>query len=455
MIPTNLLSMLNFLKLNPKNLVGTAKHGNGDVLLCGGYKSTSGLEKEEAESITFPAVSVCNFNRIRVDNGPDGNSKNKRPPIGAPLLISEGRHLFRCSNDAQSSKRSSSKRKKDKQRFLTKFYKMDKKTRFKNGHHPSNFVSNCFFNRKICPGNFTTHFQNLRYGNCVIFNKQTQEIDPLSVSRIGPWSGLVLDLYLDTSFYSSTTETLDARVVIHDPEETPSPEEHGFNVDPSNEVSVSLRQSVMYRLPAPFREKCFDYKTHQGSSVKNQKDCVKTCIQIENFAKFGCTDTHKTLNVISNLTQCSLTNQTQMCCLNDVLDEMSSFGPTCDCPLPCRSVSYNELLSKAKWPSNAYIWKKSLSLQGIRKDRVRLNIFYSSLERTVYKQKAKFEDFELLSFLGCELGLWTATAGSDVVQSGRPIFDYFSQHLWTYIGNNTANVVFQMVKRLWLIRIDQ
>ncbi|GFV65501.1 hypothetical protein TNCV_1737381 [Trichonephila clavipes] len=48
-----------------------------------------------------------------------------------------------------------------------------------------------------------------------------------------------------------------------------------------------------------------------------------------------------------------------------------------------------------------------------------------------------------------------ATAGSDVVQSGRPIFDDFFQHLWPYIGNNNANVVFQMVKRLWLIRIDQ
>ncbi|GFV85569.1 hypothetical protein TNCV_3773931 [Trichonephila clavipes] len=49
----------------------------------------------------------------------------------------------------------------------------------------------------------------------------------------------------------------------------------------------------------------------------------------------------------------------------------------------------------------------------------------------------------------------TTTAGSDVVQSGRPSFDDFFQHLWSYIGNNTANVVFQMVKRLWLIRIDQ
>ncbi|GFV18504.1 hypothetical protein TNCV_4469401 [Trichonephila clavipes] len=51
--------------------------------------------------------------------------------------------------------------------------------------------------------------------------------------------------------------------------------------------------------------------------------------------------------------------------------------------------------------------------------------------------------------------LKTATAGSDVVQSGRPIFDDFFQHLWPHIGNNTANVVFQMVRSLWLIRIDQ
>ncbi|GFS99198.1 hypothetical protein TNCV_1600401 [Trichonephila clavipes] len=50
---------------------------------------------------------------------------------------------------------------------------------------------------------------------------------------------------------------------------------------------------------------------------------------------------------------------------------------------------------------------------------------------------------------------WTATAGSDVVQSWASNFDDFLQHLWPYIGNNTANVVFQMVKRLWLIRIDQ
>ncbi|GFX44495.1 adhesion G protein-coupled receptor B2 [Trichonephila clavipes] len=75
----------------------------------------------------------------------------------------------------------------------------------------------------------------------------------------------------------------------------------------------------------------------------------------------------------------------------------------------------------------------------------------------VWCPKAIAKDKHNLVALHFKYDFWhrTATAGSDVVQSGRPIFDDFFQHLWPYIGNNTANVVFQMVKRLWLIRIDQ
>ncbi|GFX20757.1 hypothetical protein TNCV_78141 [Trichonephila clavipes] len=65
------------------------------------------------------------------------------------------------------------------------------------------------------------------------------------------------------------------------------------------------------------------------------------------------------------------------------------------------------------------------------------------------------DNYEVLGTNASDRSRRTATAGSDVVQSGRPIFDDFFQHLWPYIGNNTANVVFQMVKRLWLIRIDR
>ncbi|GFT54865.1 acid-sensing ion channel 3 [Nephila pilipes] len=170
---------------------------------------------------------------------------------------------------------------------------MDEETRRKNGHEPFEFIKSCLFNRKICAENLTTYIQSLRYA----------------------------------------TESFGARVVIHDPNKTPSPEEQGFNVGPGNEISVSLRQRVMYRLPTPFRDHCVDYEKREGSSVRSQKDCVRTCIQTENFAKCGCID--QTLDVMNNLRHCTLTNQMQMCCLNDVLEKMSNSGPTCDCPEPC------------------------------------------------------------------------------------------------------------------------
>ncbi|GFV74699.1 hypothetical protein TNCV_1178361 [Trichonephila clavipes] len=91
------------------------------------------------------------------------------------------------------------------------------------------------------------------------------------------------------------------------------------------------------------------------------------------------------------------------------------------------------------------------------------NSVYATLRPEVYEQMfrsgapQRFSALILRFPLRAAVAQWsrTATAGSDVVQSGRPIFDDFFQHLWPYIGNNTANVVFQMVKRLWLIRIDQ
>ncbi|GFU90767.1 hypothetical protein TNCV_4869991 [Trichonephila clavipes] len=79
---------------------------------------------------------------------------------------------------------------------------------------------------------------------------------------------------------------------------------------------------------------------------------------------------------------------------------------------------------------------------------------YQRRSATTWRPDPPAVDWYLTDVTHTEID-WTATAGSDVVQSGRPIFDDFFQYLWPYIGNNTTNVVFQIVKRLWLIRIDQ
>ncbi|GFX05099.1 hypothetical protein TNCV_4460441 [Trichonephila clavipes] len=101
--------------------------------------------------------------------------------------------------------------------------------------------------------------------------------------------------------------------------------------------------------------------------------------------------------------------------------------------------------------------RKKVGYQITRYDGVR---FAKTFARSVITGLFPVEIPEVADNLGAlhfKYDFWhmTATAGLDVVQSGCPIFNDFFQHLWLYIGNNTANVFFQMVKRLWPIRIDQ
>ncbi|GFU65784.1 hypothetical protein TNCV_5059181 [Trichonephila clavipes] len=108
----------------------------------------------------------------------------------------------------------------------------------------------------------------------------------------------------------------------------------------------------------------------------------------------------------------------------------------------CHSVQDSELAVQDLWAPSA---------SGQHKVSNQLNAGpCGGMTDCVKKEQLELAIWRYLS--GDNNSVWT---GSDVVQSERPIFDDFFQHLWPNIDNNTADVVFQMVKRLWLIRIDQ
>ncbi|GFX50816.1 acid-sensing ion channel 4-A [Trichonephila clavipes] len=397
---TATISKLFWLLVLIVGIIGSCYKGYKFFYLYFLYPTVFTLSIKHEQNLKFPAVSICNLNRLKLRlevGSPPVDPENE----GTPLLFSERQNLFNCKNGQNISWNEKSKAERD---ILIEYYEMNETARFEEGHHPSDFMTKCFFNGRFCPQNRITFFQNIRYGNCITFNGRKKEMEPLTISDIGYNTGLILELDLETLFYQEYSKTAGARVIIHDPHETPAPEDHGFNVSPGYEVSVSLRQSVIVRLPAPFRDRCVDYLTREGSSVTNQKDCVRTCIQTEIFLKCGCID--QTLNVRNDINPCNLINGTQMCCLDETLKEMAAYGPPCDCPQPCESISYNEVLSTAVWPSKAWFSKNSYIFNYYRNEKLRLNIFFSNLETSVFKQKPKFEGFELINYLGCELGLW-------------------------------------------------
>ncbi|XP_055932779.1 degenerin mec-10-like [Argiope bruennichi] len=276
--------------------------------------------------------------------------------------MSERRSLFSCKNGTTSSD--------DMRRALKKYYLSSAKVRYSIGPKPKQLIRKCTFDNKLCSENDIILFQNFRYGNCITFNKRRKDAHLLTTAKTGPGTGLVLDLSVNIGDYWRYTESIGVRVVIHDPDATPSSEDEGFNVSPGYEISISLKQTVNHRLPAPFKDKCFNYKVGEKSSASNKNECIRACIQAQNYAQCGCID--QTLTVTNDLSPCNLLNNTEMCCLNEVLDNMANIGPICDCFLPCKSVQYNEVL----------------------------------LEKIVYEQKPMFEGSEIFGYLGGELGLW-------------------------------------------------
>ncbi|KAF8793536.1 Acid-sensing ion channel 4-A like protein [Argiope bruennichi] len=360
----------------------------------------------QKKSLEFPAVSICNLNRFK-----SRQRECSTTPIfvqdnetGTPLLFSERRSLHYCNsgNGAQSKEDTNYQNLK----FMKEYYEKDEMTRLMMGHFPMAMIRHCSFNGKKCSWFDLDYITNYRFGNCLLFNRQNKGKKALRIEETGVGEGLLLDLNLQAFDYLNITETVGAKIIIHDPRYNPSPEEEGFYVSPGFETLVSLKQKYVSRLSTPYRDRCINYEKQPDSSMLNKYQCIRKCIQEQNYAKCGCTD--QTLDSMSNLKSCDILNKTHACCLDAVVDGMALSGPTCDCPLPCRSVIYKEEISRSRLPLKRmeYLIMQDGSKCRINQGLLRLNIFYSSLERLEYKQRPMWQIEELLSYFGNELGLW-------------------------------------------------
>ncbi|GFS51847.1 degenerin mec-10 [Trichonephila clavipes] len=364
------------------------------------------------QHLEFPSVSICNLNRMKMVSEECDKRKTKlpeelRPPEGRPIMISESRNLYHCrkiQGDVNIRDRSEYM----KLRFLMSYYGMNKQKRFEKGHNISDFIEECSFDGKSCSLYPSTYFTNLFFGNCFTFNNRVPNEELLQISKTGVGTGLNLKLNIESCYYLPTTHTMGVKVIIHHPNEFPNPEEDGLILIPGYESLISLKQTVTHRLRNPYQDRCLDYNTQEKHFFGSHNNCIRACIQKQNIAKCGCYD--QSFSLMNNVRPCRILNESESCCLDDVLANMSQ--KMCNCPLPCFSFSYKEMLSRSILSSKVFLSKDNVTASKralkeiFMKDILRVNIFYSSLERLVYKQQPQWRDTEVLSYIGNQLGLW-------------------------------------------------
>nr|XP_015903602.2 amiloride-sensitive sodium channel subunit alpha-like [Parasteatoda tepidariorum] len=294
--------------------------------------------------------------------------------------------------------------------FLTRYSLLDKEKRKSIGEQASSFIRNCSINGAICSIEEFSFVQSFRHGNCYTFNKRKKsDLNPLvaSMNKLNLGLELVLDLHLKQ--YMRETQTIGAKILIHHPKDEPNIEEEGITISPGFETSISISKMQIVRLPYPFRDQCIQYELDNKYPFCNQQDCVRSCIQ--NFNKLACGCTDPTISKADDTKPCNISNATDVCCLDKVLEDLTADKFSCDCPFPCHSVGYDVQISYAKWPSNAFGYSRKYNMinankNSIAKNQAALKLYFSDFRLTSYFLKPKYEKSEIFSHLGSELGLW-------------------------------------------------
>ncbi|KAJ8022808.1 Amiloride-sensitive sodium channel subunit alpha [Holothuria leucospilota] len=226
------------------------------------------------------------------------------------------------------------------------------------GHQAKDFVMQCNFNKAKCDYRNFTAFQNKQYGNCFTFDLTQQGQRRGRITKVGSEYGLHLTLFIEKLQYVGLfTEESGVRLVIHPNNIMPHPEDVGISVTPGFATSIGLRQVQLKRLSGRYGN-CTgdDTKNHLYSDKYDYSiiSCQKKCFLDHLKERCGCVN--NIYDDYANIPNCNDKGliESQERCQQQVEIDFHTNKVECNCPAPCKEYIYNTKLSTALWPSEFY-----------------------------------------------------------------------------------------------------
>ncbi|XP_077994420.1 epithelial sodium channel subunit beta-like [Glandiceps talaboti] len=313
--------------------------------------------------------------------------------------------------------------------------KKNESERQQMGHDIKDMLVDCIWKGYPCsPVNFTS-LPNSAYGNCYVFNSG-KDGSSLKTNRPGLTYGLTLELYIAQHEYlTDITETAGIRVAITPQNIFPFAEDNGIAVSPGFATEIGMRLVEIERQPAPYGE-CVEMNGDVVDRYSNNvyikrfgvnysvQSCEKSCYQDQLISNCTCSDPDfptPTEAVEAGIEPCNiLANNKDKLCYNYINLKFDSDELECDCPQPCQEKSYISSMSFAKWPAENYKDTMHKKLENrlpkarhthdinawTQNNVVRLQIFFEELNYQSIKESPAYTEFDLLSDIGGQLGLW-------------------------------------------------
>ncbi|XP_072048558.1 acid-sensing ion channel 1-like [Amphiura filiformis] len=366
------------------------------------------VEVEHRSKITFPAVTICNYNRFYNSRVADEYRKHLDRVLGFADTLDY--YEINSENSWGDQSAESWDDEFDFEEFADQ-----------SGFRLNDSLLRCDWKGKknSCSAHNFTAILIPDYGTCYQFNVDDKDENRLRQNLPGAGHGLSILLDINQEDYTETFKQghheAGLKFVVHHWNDPPLVETLGLSIPPGFHTYAAVRKKKYESLPKPWG-KCISVEDGYNKNL-----CLLDCRLDFIVDKCHC----QPLGYDGNTTLCTPEQQEQ--CVSKAIQEYRLLGSSeeCDCPTPCTEVTYRTSLSMTSFPSDELAeeyQKKYSTLKNtadkdnssfsisedlkLRKNLVYLDVYFEELSETEFKQVEAMSFSALLSDLGGQMGLF-------------------------------------------------
>ncbi|XP_038073614.1 degenerin unc-8-like [Patiria miniata] len=359
------------------------------------------------------------------------------------------------------------------QRLISHLANLTDDERKDMGHSLRSMLLECQWKGYPCsPRNFTS-FYHYKFGNCYTFNS-FQFGDSLKTNRPGPLYGLTMELFLEQDEYMpEITEAAGFRLVVHDRDVMPFPEDDGISVAPGSKTAINVRVVTIERLGDPYGN-CTQEVTDKGNIFRDRygveyslKACERSCYQKKVIKECECFDPHYPNTLNGTTHPCDIDDDAAQACMSSLEEKYKEGTLNCNCFQRCNETTYLTAASSSLWPSDQFqdklfrdindrnndvreMLRQASPRDWVLKNVAKVEVYFQEFNFQYIKQSPAYLFVNLVSDIGGLLGLWLGL-------SLLTVFELF-EHCGTFLallasrlynglrGNNRRSSKVQNVK---------
>lgn len=358
--------------------------------------------------LEFPSVTICNSNRVR--KSAYCNYLRERPNLNKT-----------CPDDVMYFGYSDVLNDDEIMKLQIQLLKENKlNIRKKLGHLKSSMILYCDFrgypklSGQDCVDRFS-HFYDPDFGNCFSFDSsQDDNGEFLQATESDVWqdlSELILILNSEEDEYLESSRDPGFLITFHSARIYPDPFSDGFQLRPGFTYSFALQKFTNELLTLPYKTNCTDYEKlpwtrKQEDRKLSTRMCTAECSQHQQLKE--CDYVTDNIRLFFDDWSDKVQDPEKEECAEQVSNITIDYCRSL-CRVPCKQTSFKVTSDSSAWPRKDKNLPKELgkwTLANITKNLVRVRIYFSTMEHTIYKNYPKYRPLELFSYLGGYVGIW-------------------------------------------------